>query len=629
MELNPSNETTTTESSVNYSTGSSTIPTETSTAFSTTATQTSTQSNDNPIGIKIKEITKPEEIRITDDRPKVFKPVKSSEVITPKASSELHSMESLIEPEHESSPSTIQDELSEIQSEIEPEIEQHTTFTFDDNADQPIQLESTDLNTVGHVSMGPKIVRQTDIGLENEIHTTIAPFSAENEIKDEILTTGLDHVTDGPIESSSVKHNTSVLQVGDSVVIFDRSGQTQSIPLRVAGLQRGEDTYDEEDERKEGRKTDETEQYSTTESESSSFAPIFEQSTSTSTEVFEVYYYEPKDMSTLSLDFPTVDGSGEGFSGETKLNEEGSAELHNADTSTEKLLEDIENSSGYSSLDRFTDPMLAQQSTVDEKTMSYFIEGSSSTSEEMSTSFDNLATSTSSSQLYSSEPTITDADDDIVQHDQNINFPHITDDLSIHGSRIEDRMEDEEKLRVNSRIVEGELEKIENVPLEENSIITNEDLNKSQDFSTSTIATLADVKETTNFKDIEGRSPGEPLLIPEWERNQTTVAPIELLLSNETEDHSLAEISSHDNHVVDDDVGSTTSEPDLSSSTSSTDFIDTNLSTSESGYEVESIETHSTSGPSQVRETNNLKLFLDGTADFFRIQKKVWNSDAV
>lgn len=629
MELNPSNETTTTESSVNYSTGSSTIPTETSTAFSTTATQTSTQSNDNPIGIKIKEITKPEEIRITDDRPKVFKPVKSSEVITPKASSELHSMESLIEPEHESSPSTIQDELSEIQSEIEPEIEQHTTFTFDDNADQPIQLESTDLNTVGHVSMGPKIVRQTDIGLENEIHTTIAPFSAENEIKDEILTTGLDHVTDGPIESSSVKHNTSVLQVGDSVVIFDRSGQTQSIPLRVAGLQRGEDTYDEEDERKEGRKTDETEQYSTTESESSSFAPIFEQSTSTSTEVFEVYYYEPKDMSTLSLDFPTVDGSGEGFSGETKLNEEGSAELHNADTSTEKLLEDIENSSGYSSLDRFTDPMLAQQSTVDEKTMSYFIEGSSSTSEEMSTSFDNLATSTSSSQLYSSEPTITDADDDIVQHDQNINFPHITDDLSIHGSRIEDRMEDEEKLRVNSRIVEGELEKIENVPLEENSIITNEDLNKSQDFSTSTIATLADVKETTNFKDIEGRSPGEPLLIPEWERNQTTVAPIELLLSNETEDHSLAEISSHDNHVVDDDVGSTTSEPDLSSSTSSTDFIDTNLSTSESGDEVESIETHSTSGPSQVRETNNLKLFLDGTADFFRIQKKVWNSDAV
>lgn len=626
MELNSSNETTTTEHSVNYSTGSSTTPFELSTTLSTTTIQTSTQTNDSPIGIKIKEITKPEEIRITDDRPKILKTIKTSEATATKTSSALHSTETVLESEHEAPLVLITDEISEIQQDIEPEIEQFTTFSFDGSADQPIQLESTDLNTVGHVSMGPKIVRQTDTGTVDETHTTLAPFSAENEIKDEILTTGLDHTTDGPIESTSVKHNTSVLQVGDSVVIFDRQGQTQSIPLRVAGLQRGEDTYDEEDERKEGRKTDDTVPYSTAEYESSSIDPMLEQSSTT--EVFEVFYYEPKDMATVSLDFPSEmnTASGDGYIGDDKLNEyfreDGSADRQNVVASTEKLLEDLDTSSGYSPIDRFTDPMLAQQSTVDEKTVSYYYEGSSSTSDEVSTNFDHFASSTSSSQFYSSDRTTTDPDDDI-QHDQNINFPHITDDLSIHGSRMEDQMQDEDKLRVNSRIVEGELEKID---MDLNSIINDEDSNKSQDDATSTTSMPL---ENTNYNDVEGRSPGEPFLIPEWERNQTTVAPFELLSasSNETTEvqKSSAEISSHDNHSIDADVGgeSTTNQSDLSSST---DIIDTAASTSESDYEVESIETHSTAGPSQVRESNNLNLFLEGTADFFRIQKKLWNS---
>lgn len=40
--------------------------------------QTIQFANDNPLGIKIKETTKPEEIRITDDKPKPFKPTKST-----------------------------------------------------------------------------------------------------------------------------------------------------------------------------------------------------------------------------------------------------------------------------------------------------------------------------------------------------------------------------------------------------------------------------------------------------------------------------------------------------------------------------------------------------------------------
>ncbi|XP_037052328.1 serine-rich adhesin for platelets-like [Bradysia coprophila] len=633
VELNSSNETTTAES-VNHSTSitSSTMLTETST---TPSPPTTTQMSESPVGIKIKEITKPEEIRITDDRPKVFKPIKSSETKTSSALS--NSQEAPIEPENESAPLAIlPEEIAELQpSVIEPEIEQHTTFFFDGSgSDQPIQLESTDLNTVGHVSMGPKIVRQTDIvGLETtEVHTTIAPFSAENEIRDEASTTRSDHVTEGPtIESTSVKHNTSVLQVGDSVVIFDRSGQTQSIPLRVAGLQRGEDTYDED----ETRKTDETEQYSTAASESSSTDSMMEQSFST--EVFEVYYYEPQDMTTMSLDFPSSEASGDDLiSGKPsdELNE-GSAEQQITATSTERLLTDIESSSGYSSLDRFTDPMLAQQSTVDEKTMSYYIEGSSSTSDEMSTSFDSFSTSTSSIQLNQpSEPTTTDVDDDIVQHDQNINFPHITDDLSIHGSRMEDRLEDDDKLRAHSRVVETDLEKIEAEPaVEQNLIITGED--NKQDDSSSTVAPVEDVNESTNvknFKDVEPRSPGEPLLIPEWERNHTTVAPpFELISSNETtDDQLLAEISSHEDRTVDAIVAdeSTTDQSELSISTD--DSIDMNSSTtSESPNDIESKETHPIAGSSQVRETNHLNLLFDGTADFFRIQKKLWNSALV
>lgn len=621
MELNSSNETTTTEYSINYSTGSTTIPSESSTPLLTTTIQATAPSSDNPIGIKIKEITKPEEIRITDDRPKVFKTIKSSEAMAPITSSALlNSQETVIEPEHQPPIVTNPDEMSEIQAEIEPEIEQHSTFSFDDSADQPIQLESTDINTLGHVSTGPKIVRQTDIGIEDGMDTTISPFSSENEIRDEILTTKSEHVTDGPIESTaSVQHNTSVLQVGDSVVIFDRSGQSQSIPLRVAGLQRGEDTYDEEDERKEVRITEESMRHSTEEPQTSSLDPMYEHSTTTTTEVFEVYYYEPQYSTSLSLDFPIGDVSGDG-----------SGELDNIVASTEKLPEDNDTSSGYSPIDTFTDPMLAQPSTVDERTLIY-LEGSPSTSEEISTNLDSFDTSTSSSQFYPSESTTTTTTTDAYdeQHDQNINFPHITDDLSIHGSRLEDRMEDEDKLRVNSRVVESELDKIEVVrvePLEQNVIRTNDD-------SSSTLAPPESVNESTNFKDVEGRSPGEPLLIPEWERNHTTVAPFELIASSSSNDTApdqlLAEISSHDDQSTETVLSSDDTTTNQSDVSSTTDLLATNPSTSESGYEVESTETQSTSGPSQVKETNNFQLFLDGTADFFRIQKKIWDTAVV
>lgn len=630
MELNSSNETTTTNDSIYYNSSSTISSIETSTPLLMTTTETSTQSHDNPIGIKIKEITKPEEIRITDDRPKIFKPIKSSEIVPTKSSTSLHSTETLIEPDyslaHQAPLAVIPDEFPQIQSEIQPEIEQHTTFTFDGSADQPIQLESTDLNTVGDVSLGQKIVRQTD---QDEVYTTIAPLSSENEIKDDILTMISDHVTEAPVESSSVIHNTSVLQVGDSVVIFDRSGQTQSIPLRVAGLQRGEDN-DEDDERKEARKTD----GSTTAgySESSSIDTILEQST----QVFEVFYYEPKDISTVSLDFPSSESeintaSDEGFIHGVTMNKDFqesviSAKPQNIDITSEKPLEDIEDSSGDFSFENFSDKIPAA-STIFENVYNiteFDYEGSSSTSDEISTNSDYLASSTSSSYLFSSEPTT--EDDDIVQHDQNINFPHITDDLSIHGSRMEDRMEEEEKLRANSRVIENDLEKVEIQPVKQNSLVLTEVLpvksNNSISDSTSTVAPLENLKESNSFNDTEPRSPGEPLLVPEWERNHTTVAPFELseIINETTEDNLLTETSSH---PIDDE--STTNQSDLSSST---DIIETNPSTSEShqNYDVESIDTEHTSDISHVKETNNLNLFLDGTADFFKIQNKIWNS---
>lgn len=638
VELNSSNETTTTEHSTHYEAISSTISSiETSTPLLTTTTTTaqiSTQSNENPIGIKIKEITKPEEIRITDDRPKIFKTIKSSEtkgattltlyhpdtIIEPEHSQEYY-------PEHEASLAIIADENSEIQQEIEPEIEQHTTFSFDGSADQPIELESTDLNTVGDVSMGPKIVRQTGNGIEDEVHTTIAPLSSETESKDDILTTRSDHVTDeAPVESTYGMHNNSVLQVGDSVVIFDRSGQTQSIPLRVAGLQRGEDTYDEEDENKEGRKSDETVQNSTPDiSEISSTETIFEHSTTT--EVYEVYYYEPKDLVTVSLDFPSGEintASDEGFIDGIKLNDdlkEGSADPQNVVTSSEKPLE--EDSSGYAPLENFTD-QLSAASTVYEKILSkpsdYDLEGSSSTTDEIFTNTDNFASSISPSQFYSSEPpTTTSEDDDIVQHDQNINFPHITDDLSIHGSRMEDVMEDDGKLRFNSRLVEHDRMAAEIDRMVAEYSILKENTNRS------TVDPLESLKENNTFNDVEGRSPGEPLLIPEWERNHTTVDPIELFNgSNETTHEHLinllAELSSHTvESVVDNE--STTNQPDLSTST---DVIETllNPSTSEidQNYDVESIESQ-TSDPKEIKEKEYFNLFFDHSVpDRFRFQ---------
>lgn len=600
---------------------------ETSTPVLTTTTTTtiaeiSTQANDMPVGIKIKEITKPEEIRITDDRPKIFKPMKSSEVIPTKTSSSLYSAEIPSEPEfaseHQSVITFTSDDNSKMQQEIEPEIEQHTTFSFDDNPDGPIQLESTDLNTEGDVSMGTKIVRQTDNGNEDEVHTTIAPPSSDNEIKDDIPTTRPDHFTEALAESTTVMHNTSVLQVGDSVVIFNGSGQTQSIPLGIVGLQRGEDTYDEEDERKEGRKSDEKMQHSTSEFvEISSTDSTFEQSTTT--QVYEVFYYEPS-YSTESFDFPSSEintASGEGFIDEGKLNQdskEGSG-----------YSQIIDGASGYSSTDAFTDQSQASsavyQNIVNIPT-DFYVEGSSSTSEEISTNTDDFATSTFPSQ----SPTTNE--DDEIQHDQNmnINYPHITDDLSIHGSR----MEEDEKLRANSRVVESELDTVDIQPLEQNSLTSTESLpirlNTSIVDSLSTEAPLESQKESSNFNDIEARSPGEPLLIPEWERNHTTVAPIELFSasSEASEDSKIGELSSHSTEYVSGDE-TTTNQSDLSSST---DFIATQPFSSESDKNSD-VASQEISAPSQFKETNILNLLGDGLADFYRIQKKSWDSAVV
>lgn len=92
---------------------------------------------------------------------------------------------------------------------------------------------------------------------------------------------------------------------------------------------------------------------------------------------------------------------------------------------------------------------------------------------------------------------------------ENPEFPYIPDDLSIHCKQIEE----EEKRRLPSKEFHS-------------STVSNNNKRESLiGLASSEISTISpsdkEIKNSHEMVSLEGRAPGEPLLIPEWERNTT------------------------------------------------------------------------------------------------------------
>lgn len=140
----------------------------------------------------------------------------------------------------------------------------------------------------------------------------------------------------------------------------------------------------------------------------------------------------------------------------------------------------------------------------------------SSTTESSSMASTTVSESTTTQPRSSSvEPCIESAsrsDDEDSTLGENPEFPYIPDDLSIHCKEIEE----EEKRRSPSKVIAEDLESSSASPI---------------GFASSSVD---EIKQSHEMDLVEARAPGEPLLIPEWERSTTEKSTSESVESNES-----------------------------------------------------------------------------------------------
>lgn len=171
--------------------------------------------NENPLGIKIKEITKPEEIRITDDKPKPFNPFKSTTTTTtpsPTTTTTITTTEtSTLE-----STTKLSTESTSLSDGISTETPSKDTTTEDNN--QPSTTESHD-----YMDDGPALS-------ENSSGPPPTKASANGEVEPEVLLVSADSNSIGDDSGNkSVRQTTenSTSAEDQSPDIYDSSSTTE------------------------------------------------------------------------------------------------------------------------------------------------------------------------------------------------------------------------------------------------------------------------------------------------------------------------------------------------------------------------------------------------------------------
>lgn len=465
--------------------------------------------NNNPLGIKIKEITKPEEIRIIDEKPKqtyqIIKPFESNgsnqpkiyaptapriEPIAPQpptvlvANPVINSPPNTVEIDDEQVPAIASSILASQDAEAKKTTSAEKSPSTVETSTEPInKLESAEGNSITDEDT-LKIVRHTD-------SVQMDQASAENA---SIATNVSDSEKDVPGTG------------GKEVVIVDSNGQTKPITVfGVEGLQRGDELDEvlEYDEKKTASKRSDVPQInldiSTEGPGDHSTAPelIYENSSSTGqsnpSDFKTVSEVDPigsssDDVIRIALTSDTLDSTTEGLSVDGRLSTSNSSEVFETVYQTlDNEDSDVEDSQAHGSVFHtvYREP-------------------------------DEIAPLVA----WTEGPKVAEMDaiesDD---HDADINpaYPKQSDDLSIYQTQV--RAEEENMSAKDEKILPDILDLLSNSTYSYNSTTVAPESWLKQNGNSSTTEGMPIDDETALIP--QERSPGEPLLIPEWERNTT------------------------------------------------------------------------------------------------------------
>lgn len=572
-----------------------------------TSTQTSNNdrdsimqlANENPLGIKIKEITKPEEIRITDDKPKPFNPFKSTTTSTTTIASTTASLDVTTETEAkaatESSTIALTTETLKESKELSTEDTNQSPnrgeldildngVSIDNNSSDapspppPVKAlvepetllnSGADSNSIADDASN-KNVRQIV-----EHSTSGSDIDQFSEVNDFSSTTELSTDTVVQYDASTTEHGEEADMVGSStpqnnVVFIRHGGKTEPFHIsgtdgliRVEELEIDVSSTTESDNSNNQESTPRDIETSSSDdgiSSGSSEFPSMESSTPTTSEpeTFDEIGTIPLDIekqldSALSSNATSIDNLSNNSIEVSTLDDglESSSEF----ASSERVYQTVryrsdEKSSTASPLDGiFETVYYPPSSTEDSSESSSTIDPDSSSSSTATGDYsttDQSTTVTATESLSTAKPTDSFEEEQEATPDTNPYYPvDIPVDVSIHN-------EQDEKRRLPSKVLDDAIASSTSGP----TCHDCDDIDKSDKEASSTQGPSdQEMKQSHENDVVEARVPGEPSLIPEWERNSTekttaTEASTTLGPSDDTEINALNKtVASNENSV--------------------------------------------------------------------------------
>ncbi|XP_065076800.1 uncharacterized protein LOC135700265 isoform X2 [Ochlerotatus camptorhynchus] len=521
--------------------------TTTTTEGSTTPKVQIHAANNNPLGLfKIKEITKPEEIRLTDSRPKIT---------TTTAASSSNEVTAHPSTESSSSPSSHSEEANHLE---------HLDLNVTDDGDEGTKnvrhtdedgvvngtsevTDSGESSTAGPsepLSSSSSSSDEMELSSESSSYTTVrvlvpATPSTTTSMPDDVS----DEVTkkDKPLPA--------VVQIGDKLVIVDHN-QLKPITViqveEVAGLQRGEDdiSYDQEmytDRAPENRETpkhmklesSERETLSTQADSSVAYETVYHGGSTenlASEEVFETQHYtEGPESSAERNDTQTdqLSASSEEFI-QLTLSSDKPGKLDDEHTTLNSLATSGEE--GSTTMADFNIMSASSEASGDEVYETHFYTegpGSSSETTEVNAISETPQSTKPSKDLpvddmaTQRKPYIEDDEHDLIQP----GFQPIPEDFSLllrDQPAMDDEMEQSSAPAKSERKEDIATPKILSEVYEyrqnASSTTTTEASSEMENEVTISPSWLKD-----EFKPML-RAPGEPHLVPEWERSNVTVS---------------------------------------------------------------------------------------------------------
>lgn len=502
--------------------------------------------NENPLGIKIKEITKPEEIRITDDKPKAFKPTKSTTTTTTTVAPSTMSLattEALIDgtsTQHEQT-STKQMFIEDSNPQIESEdymddgtilsenagdIASPSTDTFE-VVEPELTLVNADANTIGDATSS-KNVRQTIESSTNRLDVEQSPENV-SELFSSTTDSGIE--INGEVSTPNSDFG-EVVSSTPNIVVVKQGGKTKSFQISgIEGLQRVDVTENSQADSNESPIHNEGSDTSgsTTEDFGNDFS-----STTVSLEKLDDAT-EIASVRNLNQDFHSNEDKQEGSTrssneASTSSSEQPSESSSDISSSSTTPATGDDSSTGSSTVDPFmgsTVDSIDTSSTTPESVSlnSPIDDGISSSTEQSSSTTPASQESTPQARSSSIEPCAESSsrstlEDDETTNAENPEYPYIPDDFSIHCKQIEE----EERRHQHSE--ESSSSKTETIERSTATVEASSVANVEQHSTTQ--GPLHDddmMKESHKLDEVKSRAPGEPHLVPEWER-ATTAKPL-------------------------------------------------------------------------------------------------------